>query len=271
MTRYKYIFSLFATIVLVALSACDNVDDDDRLIYVKPATVQRAVLIEDFTGQRCVNCPSATAAIDQLIEQYGSEAVIAVGIHSGPFSRSPKGTRYALGTDEGDEYFAYWQFDRQPIGMVNRRKVSDYTEWATQVYNEIQSNAPVSIDVVTNYDPDTRQLDVATSMMALDGTVAGKLQLWIVEDGIVAFQYMPDNSTDREYVHNHVLRCAINGTWGQDVNITEGNTTALTSQITLDSEWNADNVSVVAFVYNDSGVLQVVKKALIETELETEN
>ena len=268
MKQYKYIVSLLAMAILVVLSSCDEVNDDDRLIYVKPATVQRAVLIEDFTGQRCVNCPSATDVIHELEEQYGSEAVIAVGIHSGPFSRSPKGTRYALGTDEGDEYFAHWQFDRQPIGMVNRRKVSDYTEWATQVYNEIQGTAPVSIEVATNYNPDTHQLDIATQMMALDGTVTGKLQLWIIEDGIVAFQYMPDNSTDREYVHNHVLRCAANGTWGQDVNITEGNTSTLSSQITLADEWNADNVSVVAFVYNDNGVLQVVRKALIETENE---
>ena len=259
---------MLAMALLAALSACDEVNDDERLIYVKPATVQRAVLIEDFTGQRCVNCPSATDVIHELEQQYGNEAVIAVGIHSGPFSRSPKGTRYALGTDEGDEYFAHWQFDRQPIGMVNRRKVSDYTEWATQVYNEIQGTAPVSIDVATNYNPDTRQLDIATSLMALDGTVTGKLQLWIVEDGIVAFQYLPDNSTDREYVHNHVLRCAANGTWGQEVNIAEGNTATLSSQVTLADEWNANNVAVVAFVYNDSGVLQVIRKSLIETDNE---
>lgn len=268
MTRYKNIVALLAMVIIVTLSACDEVNDDDRLIYVKPATVQRAVLIEDFTGQRCVNCPSATDVIHQLEEQYGNEAVIAVGIHSGPFSRSPKGTRYALGTDEGDEYFSYWQFDRQPIGMVNRRKVSDYTEWATQVYNEIQGTAPVSIEVTTDYNPDTRQVDIKSTMMALDGTVTGKLQLWIIEDGIVAFQYMPDNSTDREYVHNHVLRCAANGTWGQDVNIAEGNTSTFSSQITLADEWVADNVSVVAFIYNDTGVLQVAKKSLIEIENE---
>ena len=268
MTRYKYILSLLAIIVLGTMCACDNVDDNDRLIYVKPATVERAVLIEDFTGQRCVNCPNATNLIYELTEQYGHDAVIAVGIHSGPFSRSPRNTRYELGTDEGDEYYSHWQLDRQPIGMVNRRKVSDFTEWATQVYNEIQGNVSVSIEVVTNLDPESRKLDITTSMMALDGTVTGKLQLWIIEDGIVAFQYLPDNTIDREYIHNHVLRCAVNGTWGQDVNITEGNTSSLTSQITLADEWNMDNIAVVAFVYNDTGVLQVVKKELIETQNE---
>ena len=259
---------LTAMLMLAAtmLCSCSHIDDDDRLIYVKPAAVQRAVLIEDFTGQRCVNCPSATDVIHQLEQQYGTEAVIAVGIHSGPFSRSPKGTRYALGTDEGDQYFAHWQLDRQPIGMVNRRRVTDYTEWATQVYNEIQTTAPVSIDLTTKLDPDTRTLTIAGNLMARDGNVTGKLQLWLVEDSIQAFQYMPDNSTNREYVHNHVFRRALNGTWGEDVSIAEGNTALLESHIVLDEQWNPDNMAVVAFVYNDTGVLQATRKYLHDNQ-----
>ena len=64
------------------LVACDNIPEDERLVYVKPAPVARTVLIEDFTGQRCVNCPNATEAIEALIEQYGDTGVIAVGQES---------------------------------------------------------------------------------------------------------------------------------------------------------------------------------------------
>lgn len=248
------------TFAISMMCSCSHINDDERLIYVKPAAVQRAVLIEDFTGQRCVNCPTATDVIHDLELQYGTDAVIAVGIHSGPFARSAKGTRYALGTDEGDEYYAHWKLDRQPIGMVNRRRVADYTEWSTMVYNEIQTDAPLSIELALNFDDTQRRLNILTHLMALDGTITAKLQVWIVEDGIEAFQSMPDNSTDRAYIHNHVFRAAVNGTWGQDVNIPEGNTATLSSSIKLNEEWNAGNVAVVAFVYDENGVLQVTRK-----------
>ena len=41
--------------MIVALMACSHIDEDERLIYVKPVAASRNVLIEDFTGQRCVN------------------------------------------------------------------------------------------------------------------------------------------------------------------------------------------------------------------------
>ena len=49
-----------SAIITLAAASCSNIDEDERLIYVKPADVGRAVLIEDFTGQKCVNCPTGT-------------------------------------------------------------------------------------------------------------------------------------------------------------------------------------------------------------------
>lgn len=264
MKRLLYLLALS-----LVLAACDHIADDDRLIYVKPASVKRTVLIEDFTGQRCVNCPKATEVIHQLEEQY-PDGVIAVGIHSGPFARSMTGTRYALGTDEGDEYYSHWRLDRQPVGMVNRLRVSDYTEWTAIVHEQVQLTAPLSIAVSAEIDPTTRQLTMHTSMMGTDGQVQGNLQLWLVEDSIEAFQYLPDNTVNREYIHNHVLRCAINGTWGEPLTLAEGEQKEVGHQLALKEAWNADNLRVVAFVYNDKGVLQAAqaKAALIEIETE---
>ena len=83
--RCFIIFSLFnCYIAAMLLAACSYIEEDERLIYVKPAEVKRHVLLEDFTGQRCINCPKASDEIKALQEQYGEENVIAVGIHSGP-------------------------------------------------------------------------------------------------------------------------------------------------------------------------------------------
>ena len=50
------------------LSSCSDLDEQDRFVYIKPADAARKVLIEDFTGQRCPNCPSATDEIHHLQE-----------------------------------------------------------------------------------------------------------------------------------------------------------------------------------------------------------
>lgn len=76
------IYSLFGASALL-MAACNEIDSDDRFIYVEPVEVGRKVLIEDFTGQKCINCPAAIDKIEMMVQQYGEENVIAVGIHSG--------------------------------------------------------------------------------------------------------------------------------------------------------------------------------------------
>ena len=83
------------------LTGCDYIAEDERLIYEKPEPAQRVVLLEDFTGQRCSNCPTATAVIEQLHEAYG-EALVAVGIHCGPLAFAGNAKVVGLKTDIGD-------------------------------------------------------------------------------------------------------------------------------------------------------------------------
>ena len=96
----KKIF-VFALIAIMG-TACSHIDEDERLIYVKPADVARAVLIEDFTGQRCINCPAATDVIHQLQEAYGDDKVIAVAPPE-PKPTEPKPTEPKPTENDEDE------------------------------------------------------------------------------------------------------------------------------------------------------------------------
>ena len=80
--------------LLPLLFSCDYIDENERFIVVdshfeQPDTesVVKNVLLEDFTGQRCVNCPRGSEVIEQLQEAY-PERLIAVGIHGGPLGFS---------------------------------------------------------------------------------------------------------------------------------------------------------------------------------------
>ena len=252
-----------------AFTACSNINEDERLIYVKPAEVGRTVLIEDFTGQRCVNCPQGTEAINAIVEAYGEDNIIAVGIHSGPLGFKGNKKYAGLMTDTGNEYYNKWDSEKklgQPWALFNRSTApnSDYNTWSGYVKDIIAQKAALSLSIANAYDAVSRTLTANISAMGTDGTTQGKLQVWLIEYGIVAMQMMPDGSTNAEYVHNHVFRAAVNGTWGEDVTVKEGETTAKQYTYTLPETWNADNVSVVAFVYNDGGVEQAAKKAVVE-------
>lgn len=274
--KIKNLFLGVATAAMaMAAASCSNIDEGDRLIYVKPAEVGRAILIEDFTGQKCINCPTGTEIINGIVDTYGEDNVIAVGIHSGPLGFAGNSKTVGLMTDTGNEYYTRWDKENkmgQPWVIFNRKTSPDshYNNWAAMVSTIISEKANLSVKIANAYDAATRTLTTTVEADGVNGIVNGKLQVWIVEDGVKALQMMPDGKSNKEYIHNHVFRAAVNGTWGEDVTVKEGETTTKQYQYVLPEAWNADNIAVVAFVYNDGGVENVAKKHLVVHEEETE-
>ena len=226
----RYTYYIISCICLL-LVGCDRISEDERLIYEKPEPAQRVVLLEDFTGQRCTNCPKATEVIAQLQETYG-DALVAVGIHGGPLAFAGN-------------------------AKVNRHAPVNYPEWAAAVKEELTKPAPLRLGGNALVEGDAITIHVYAE--GTDGTVAGKLQVWLLEDGIQTLQLMPDGSANQTYIHNHVFRTAVNGLWGDDFSVGEGERTERTFTQDLEPAWNKGQLSVVAFVYNDSGVQQAVR------------
>ena len=277
------LFSLFAASAFLP-AACSYVDEADRLAVVNvverdtisapdtispldPFTPQgRHVLIEDFTGQNCVNCPNATDLIAQLQDMHGHDRIIAVGIHSGPLGVKPSKSPEGLATDLGDTYYNYWQIEMQPYGVINRSDGPLSTDWWTAKVNwdlsDEQPDPSLNIWLKASVGDD-RKLNIETTLAAF-GHAAGKLQLWIVEDGITAFQKMPDGTTKKDYTHNHVLRDAVNGTWGEELKMEGGELKTVNHSYAIPQAWHIDNLNVVAFVYNDEKVIQATRGKLLK-------
>ena len=238
------------------LAGCDHISEEERLIYEKPEPAQRVVLLEDFTGQRCVNCPKATEVIEQLQETY-VDNIVAVGIHGGPLAYAGNTKIVGLKTATGDEYYSHWNLEYQPVGLVNRHGPVNYPEWAAAVKEELSKPAPLRLNGSAFIEDNT--ITVQIQAEGTDGTVTGKLQVWLLEDGIQTLQLMPDGTANQEYIHNHVFRTAVNGTWGEDISVKEGETVERTFTQALEPTWNKERLSIVAFVYNDGGVQQAVR------------
>ncbi|MBO4811340.1 MAG: Omp28 family outer membrane lipoprotein [Prevotella sp.] len=273
-----------------ALPSCSNIDEDERLtiidrtvridstattpdaadsLYQLPyAPAPANILIEDHTGQSCPNCPDGTSIINQIVLANGNR-IVPVAIHSEMQGiMEPEG----LGTALGNTYYQHWNIEFKPAALVNRMdfggmRVLDKTVWSmavSYVLTNVTADAPNLRIVARQSDSNPQQADIKVKVLTAPATAAssGQLQVWITEDDITALQDQ-NGTIIRDYTHNHVLRAAVNGDWGEAINWGGADASReLHYTATLQPGWNTKNLGIVAFVYNDDGVVQVDKTKL---------
>lgn len=271
-TTWRTLRMGLATIAgIVVTTACSDIDREDRLSEVGPIAIDqisKSVLIEDFTGQRCSNCPTATLVMESLTATYG-DAVIPVGIHSGPL-----GGGTPLYTETGQHYFELLGDPSlgQPSVRVNRSgeiltgASPIQSSLANRVVDELTAETPVEIKAQLSMEG-TSSVEPTTLAVALTADAHGafaqaQLQLWVLEDGITSYQVIEDGSRDRSYVHNHVFRASI--TANPDGEPVKLDGSEVSYSLPIDEKWNAENLSVVIIVSDPATgtVLQAHKVAI---------
>ncbi len=253
---FVYIFSFVA----VLFTACDIVPENERLIEVESLPQQRVVLLEDYTGQKCVNCPNATKEVHNLQKIFGKNLVV-VAIHSGSFSL-PK-----FRTQAGNEYTKKFQIASYPTGLINRKsyngsKQIEYSQWANAIRQLVKQKSGIEIEVKKEWKAET--LNIFTKVKRATEFVNKELalQIWIVENNIKAIQLMPDGSKNRDYIHNHVLRGAVNGTWGTTLDFDKTNIATSSDNYRFENKnIIVENCDIIAFVYNKNNdeILEATK------------
>src|SRR5688572_579237 len=129
---------------VITWQACDKVSPPYKET-VAAATGSRKVLVEDYTGHKCGNCPRASTTIYDLKATYGDNLII-MAIHAGQFATTlPAGApyyTYDFRTPEGNELDTDFGISTagNPNGMVNRRVVDgsiiiSSTKWVSEVSN----------------------------------------------------------------------------------------------------------------------------------------
>ncbi len=260
----KNLFYITLCCLSALLVSCDEVDEAHRYVSMPQVEVRRNVLLEDFTGQFCSNCPRAHETMHGLKEQYG-DALIAVSIHATDVFGIREGqypTIVGLMQPEGNVYAERWGASELPTGMVNRfGGLSKYDKWGSEVRSAMEQEPKVSISLSTDYIEDKDSISIRAELLP-SSNIDAKLQLWITESNIVAMQQDGTN-VDFNYVHNHVFRACVNGTWGEDVTLEPDIYRTFERGIKVKYNWKKEHLSVVAFVYNDAeGVLQARECAL---------
>lgn len=270
-------FMLAMAFFMVGMVACDIIEEpyfkDNNNNGGEPGEqpeVQKYVLLEDYTGVRCNNCPAAGELALQLQEQYHHKVVV-LGVHAG-FLSQPIGGYPNFMTTEGSEWYSQFGFDSNPIGTVNRKLNGgsygyNSSAWGEAIAEALQEEAVVEMTPSVEYNAATRDLkvDISSKFIAeLPDTYS--LTVCIMEDSIVGKQLTPSGNIDN-YVHRHVFRGTMNGAWGEDINTTAiapGDVVTKSFTTKLNDAYNADQCYIVAYISNSDNkeVIQVTEKKI---------
>lgn len=261
----KKISIIIALIGLTALiPSCDIVEEP----YLVPAGNNgpgpgeniRKVLLEDFTGQKCPNCPEAAEIAHSLKTIYG-EQLILLTVHAGFYSTPDATGDFTADyrTAEGTELNTFFEVPAYPMGMVNRTEFNGSRillkdSWESAVAMQAELDAAATITITNTYNAGTRRLDCLLESEFLETRVGTfNICAFITESGIISPQ-QTEQQVNLTYEHNHVLRGSMNGTWGdavgEDGQAIAGSVLTNSYSFTLPSGWNADNCTVVAFIYD---------------------
>lgn len=254
-------------LIFWVFQACDIVDGP----YAKKKggtsdtteQVVRKILIEDFTGHQCGNCPRAAEALKAIEELYPGQ-IVPLGVHVGFFAEPTASGNYTADYrsetgNELDQNFGN-SVAGLPNGLINRisfdgNAIVQYTDWSSKAAQLLSLSPDALIEINPEYNPTTRSLQVNASVDILS-VIEDSLHLafYLSEDNIVSPQkdYSLTPSTILDYTHRHVLRGSINGTWGLPLvsgsYFAAGSNYSANASFMLPANWNENNVHVVAIL-----------------------
>ncbi len=277
-----YIFKLTIIIAIVALfSSCDEINRpfEENSGPIDIDTTKKKILIEDFTGHFCGNCPEAREVAEQLTGAYSN--VYTISVHEGPLAK-PLGSlfKYNWITPEATALATKFKLVATPFGMINRTVFNGKTllspdTWEAAVKEELKKTADIGLKLNASFNSSTKEISINTEINFIkDGTSSEYLVVYVIEDSIVKPQkndFLKPFPYDTFYVHKHVLRASMNGNFGEPIAetvIKAGNKVNKSIKYTIPEgkDWRSDKIELLAIVrnHNTEEIIQVEKIKLVK-------
>ncbi len=271
--------SLFLSIALITLSilfSCNKITPPytEDILDTTKIESKRKVLMEDFTGFRCGNCPAAGEIAQELKRKYAPN-VILLAVHAGYYAKPSGNKTYDFRTKVGDELDAFFGCSAagNPSGMVNRVGFPNKThilregQWEAKIIEQLKTKPIATIVLETSIDTLKREIQVSAKIKYLaESTSNDHLCIYIAEDSIV--QYQRDDRKNPpdiyDYVHNNVLRGSITSTFGEQISNTPIPKDAefiksYNYSIPPEKDWRLDKIKIIAFIHEKDGSFEVLQ------------
>lgn len=248
-----------------------GVDDDNSndtltgYFYAVNSTFEKNVILEEYTGAWCGWCPDGSVIMEELLANYSN--LIGVCAHAGDVMDTEQTLEVtsAVGT-------AY------PGGCVDRFKFSDAdlalgrNLWEEKIMERLDMAVPAEVDFTFTYNESTREITIdASAQFSQAMSEDFRLNCYVIEDNVdkddpaynqtnyysgmqgqEAHPYynQPDPVTD--YIHKHVVREMLGGSWGMagsiPASVESGQEYTHQFTHTLSADFNADEVYLVVVI-----------------------
>lgn len=262
--RSVQLISLTRIMAMCGVLFMASCEENRRVIEPFVPSGNRVVLLEEFTGKGCTQCPKGSREIENLLKIF-PDNLVAVSIHAGPFANPASypllGPNDLRAPQSQDLFNLLSPVLFYPTGSVNRTPVSGdmqltLNQWASAISSHLEVEPAIDLSIERNYNPDTRELEVTVSGIGkqpLSGDI--RLSIMLTESNIIDAQDDLEVGIIQNYVHRHVLRDMLTPTTGVTLfnSVTTGQSFSQTFTTTIPTGWNADNMEIIAFVSNVQG------------------
>ena len=216
--------------------------------------VARKVLVEEFTGQNCPNCPGGKERIGDAIR--GLDDVVMVAHHTGFGNDDLTATgstmlHFFYNDSNGSTYAPAVMTDREQYsgnpGPVCQ--IGEPEEIRSRILARQKRPAEVALTLKRDYDPSARTLKIQAAVKQVEGMEVGGnpvINIMLIENGIIAYQRPNYN----DYQHDEVNRLFVTDPLGDPVQLSVTDSVYATYEVTVNDSWNVDNMEIVAFVSN---------------------
>lgn len=218
------------------------------------------VLVEEYSGTWCGNCPRILYGVDLLHKQTDKAVVVSTHLFNGdPFI-----------TTDGNNLAAQQGVSGVPSGYINRTIswTGPQYENVLQVVNLIQASANTGIAISSSINNNNLSITVKAGY-ALPLTGGAKITVYLVEDKLYHTQsnYSSNlyggQSKIPNFEYNGVIRKVISSLSGDEIGSSGPNNEKTYSLNLSGIVSNINNARIVAFITNSTGTVVNVRDAKV--------
>lgn len=290
----KIVSTALAAVLIAGFASCDLVENpivevpdfmDD--LYDVPefgenTNENKNVMIEDFTGHVCGNCPGASVIMENLIESFPGR-VFGIAVHAGSLAEPEhNGEKYTTDwrAPEGDVYWNQLDEQAYPLGRVNRifgnGGILPPSLWQQFTEQELDVDPNVQMQLIAQYHTGPNHLNAHVETKFLNNLNGSyNIVICLHESHMFDWQLNYEGTGDpsypigdvEDYEFNHVLRGTVNGALGTLLSMDpqDGDMDITSYTYDYNTDWVVENTKVLAYVYNtETGLIENVVQSEIE-------
>lgn len=211
---------------------------------------QKKVLVEEFTTEKCSNCPRVAQYMHEVCEEDAyKDRVVVVCHHAGFYTDwLTQDCDEEIGWIYGCGFAPAVMYDRTPLPGGDMADTPSTKDLRDNFDRQLSVAPSIGISLTTEMDMASGKLrvNVALKRERSISMTDPRISVYLTEDNIRPFVQSGDK--DRTHIHQHVIR-AYNSTWGDPIEWA-GSDYNVSYSFDIDEKWKIDDLKVIALVNN---------------------